>query len=179
MKSFPLRHICVPLCLFVSFAFFSWYLQTAGAETKNGITLQARELSLRDILKKISDISGYEIIAKGDTDSRISVSLKDASLEQAFVQILRKSNYAIIWDEDGKKIILSLYSSSAAVSPLPEIGIQGNAEKSRSGRPEDIREIFRSPESGINIKNRHDETISHVLSGQGTRFVQTSRTTAE
>lgn len=177
MNSFLLRQICIPLCLLVSFTSFVWSLQAESAETKTGITLQGREVPLEDILEKISEMSGYEIVIKGDAESKISVSLKNTSLEQSFAQILRNRSYAVIWDENAKKIVLSLYSSSAAGSPVPEVGTGENAEKYRNGREMGIRDIFRIPESRINSVSPHDEDIP--LSGQGIRFVQTSRTTAE
>lgn len=163
-------------------------IMAAGAESaKNNllITIQVKDERLIDVLQKVSNISGYEILFKGDGDFPVNAKVTNATVEEFLKKILRNVNYAAVWEENGKKISLSIYSGqgrSTASRIVPENRVRPPSQKLEM--PEK-RYPWMPPESD-NGKSGGSEKVSDKatrpqpsISGANSLFEQSTRTTTQ
>ena len=81
------------------------------------ISLKVYNESLRSILERISEISGYEFTLHGVlTDRQTIVVLKDVSIEEALSRLLWNLNHAIVWNQGEKKIIVFIIDERGSPS---------------------------------------------------------------
>lgn len=63
------------------------------------LTVDLRELSLNEALETVADLAGQdlEIVGAADHERKVSISLRDATLQESLEKILRPGNYVILW----------------------------------------------------------------------------------
>ncbi len=152
-------------------------------------SLSAQEEPLRKVLEKISGASGYEIILDGDSgELPVSVTLKNVTLGEALKKVLADLNYVAIWEEEDKKISLTMYNlgkSRKTVKTQREIS-HDNANSRFSIRPSSETEkqggatVSDTGVSGTNDKKSKQSGDFEVsITGKNTNFVQGSKTTID
>ncbi len=153
---------------------------TFGSGTGNFlISLDVKDEKITQVLEKISKASGYHIIFSGKgEDMPVSLQLKDTGLEEMLRRVLRNLNYTAVWDNAGKKILLSVYGVKGNFGGLPEISSQPQ---------EQLHEFWKNtigdrPEQSENGPEEHEITIYRPeepyvsISGTDTPFIQATDT---
>lgn len=72
------------------------------------ISLKNRNITIKEAMEQLKTVSGYSFVFSSmdiDTSKRISLSLKDATIEEAVQQILKEQK-DIDYEIQGKKIII-------------------------------------------------------------------------
>lgn len=147
------------------------------------ISLDVKNEKITRVLEKISKASGYNIILSTEEDDMaVSLQLKDVSLEEMLRRVLRNLNYTAVWDNAGKKILLSVYGAKGKSVGRPDSGIQTGTSQERilpdiSSRPEvEPPEFWKNTIGDIpgQSENRPEPEVS--ISGTDTPFVQTTDT---
>ncbi len=110
--------------------FFTFFSMTAVSGQTEGIggvkkisVLDVREMEIGDVLKIISDTTGWTIIPSQQVKGRVSLWLKDIGAEKALEKILKTNGYAYR-KEDNAVLVMSkeeyqqLYGKEMRVFPL-------------------------------------------------------------
>ncbi len=143
------------------------------------VSLSAKEEPLRKVLNKISKASGYEITLNGESgDLLVSVTFKNAALGEALKRVLRDLNYTAIWDEEDKKISLTIYVLRGAEKNIKtQPGISYDKANSRVL----IHPLSKTKNgSGVTAKSpRQNRDFEVSITGENTKFVQGSKTTID
>jgi type II secretory pathway component GspD/PulD (secretin) len=85
------------------------------------ITIKANDEALKEIFKKISKTTGYEIRFDADLgDSRVSLVLNKVTLKEAIDRLLQAHNHIAVWDESSKKVTLFIFDHNS-----PPVSITG------------------------------------------------------
>ena len=137
------------------------------------VNLKYADEPLAEILEKVSADSGFMIVVNGQgRDTRISGEISDRQLEDALRKILKRFNYTIVWDEQNKQIMITVYdgapkSQSGDLTPSMGEGAAPTQSYSYTVDPSGNRKSdpFRQGDPGTQI------------SGEGIRFIQGTRTT--
>ena len=153
------------------------------------VKLKVTDEKLRDVLEKISKMTGYEILLNGDVgDQSISVILNDP-LDEALRKTLKRFNYAAVRREEEKKVIVSIFDDSLV--PNPASRMNSAAEGAGSGSYSDDRDsegrnsFYTLPLPRIDELPSEDgrgyyrNDLSPSISGRGTRFIPTTPTIAD
>jgi type II secretory pathway component GspD/PulD (secretin) len=70
---------------------------------ENKLSIQARKITMRELLKKLSDMTGIEFIFnKSLENKKISLYLKSLDLSDGIRRIIHPLSYSIIYDVSGK-----------------------------------------------------------------------------
>jgi hypothetical protein len=78
-----------------------------AAERTQLISLKAENDTLKGVLAKIANDTGYRILLNEEWESTpISIELRNVTLRAALGRFLKGLNYAITWDESNKTISL-------------------------------------------------------------------------
>ena len=78
-----------------------------AAERADLISLKAENDTLKGVLTKIANDTGYRILLNEEWESTpITIELRNVTLRAALDRFLKGLNYAITWDESKKKISL-------------------------------------------------------------------------
>lgn len=64
-------------------------------------TFKMSNIPLVEVLERLSDSTGIKIVIDGTVNERVSFDLNDVSLTEALRHILRRKNFAILYDADG------------------------------------------------------------------------------
>lgn len=152
-------------------------------------SLSAKEEPLRKVLDKISTASGYEITLNGESgDLVVSVTFKDATLDEAIERVLAGLNYVAVWDEEDKKISLTTYSLGG---PKKNIKTQLGISHDKANSSVSIRKPSKTEKgngatvsdtsiSGTNHKrSKQNRDFEVSITGKNTNFVQGSKTTVD
>ena len=95
---------------------------TSAAEkppAEEAFSIRAVNQPLREVLKKISKASGYEIRFNTHlAEDRISIQLENVSLHEAIDRVLKAYNHFSLWDDSNKIITLLIFKNN---SPPVEI----------------------------------------------------------
>ena len=152
-------------------------------------SLNAKEEPLRKVLDKISRASGYEITLNRESgDLLVSVTFKNAALGEALKRVLRDLNYTAIWDEEDKKISLTIYVLRGAERNIKtQPGISHDKANSRIliRPPSETKKgskatVSDTSVSGTNKKRlRQNQDFEVSITGKNTKFVQGSKTTID
>lgn len=153
------------------------------------VNLVVTDENLRDVLNKISKITGYEILLFGDKgDQPVSVILNDP-LDEALRKVLRRFSYAAVRNEEEKKVTLSIFDGSLSTYQAnPRSGAEGAAKSSLYSRDtaSENRDSFYTPPppSGESLpsENRrgsYRDDLSPSISGKEARFIPMTPTIAE
>ena len=178
MKIIRAGHFLLLYLFFSCFFFNRFHIGSASVKAGNDpvFSLGLRDAALNSCLERISILSEYKIFVTGqDRDYRISIDLKNVTIEKALPRILKGINHTMEWDTQHRKVTLSLYGrqkinyktkKKSGVSPLLHL-------KTR------IKEAGPNPNlsgsSGAGIKRRDYSRKSNVnlnVSGVNTTFVQ-------
>lgn len=87
------------------------------------ISLKNRDITLKEAMEQLKTVSGYSFVFSSmdvDTSKRISLSLKDATIEEAVQQIL-KGQKDIDYEIQGKKIIIKRTTVNQQLSKREKI----------------------------------------------------------
>jgi len=141
--------------------------------------LSAKEEPLRKVLAKISRASGYEITLYGESgDLPVSLTFKNATLDEALKRVLAGLNYVAIWDEEDKKISLTTYSLGGPKKNVKtQPGISHDKANSRVSIRPPSKSEKRSGATPKRSKQNRDFEVS--ITGENTNFVQGSKTTVD
>jgi type II secretory pathway component GspD/PulD (secretin) len=155
-------------CIGMMISLNSWAESSQAEDTAPPvITLEFSNELLQDVLKKISEQSGYEIVLAHTLPVKpVSGKLKNIPLDQALKRVFREVNYSAVWDDNNKKIFVSLYGSIAG----PDQSLAGNQA---SSPPMETAE----QNAPVSIPGEHPATVElPVVSGHGVQFIQTTQT---
>ena len=151
------------------------------------VSLSAKEEPLRKVLDKISIASGYEITLNGESgDLPVSVTFKNAALDEALKRVLRELNYTAIWDEGDKKISLTIYDPGETEKNIKtQPGISHDKANSRVliHPPSKTKKGSKATVSDTNVsgtnerKPRQNQDFAVSITGKNRTFVQGSKTT--
>ena len=98
------------------------------------ISVEARGVKLREVLRDISSKVGFDLTDHGIPDKDLTVSIEEATVEEVLRQLLRGENYGVVYREKDRTISKVLLLSSPAyaqAAPMSE-SQQTRAEASRS-----------------------------------------------
>ena len=77
-------------------------------------SIRADNESLRAVLKKISEASGYEIRFNVQmADERVSIQLDKVNLNEALAQVLKAYNHMSLWDDENHIIVLIIFKKNS------------------------------------------------------------------
>jgi hypothetical protein len=140
--------------IFLIVVFMSLHTHAApAAGGDEGVSLKVSNRPLSQVLKQISNITGYTFVYSKDyADSKVSVNIVDLDLDKALRKILGNFNFAILYEDEGNIRIMiygeknaavsktadnfssgeSSYVGSAAVEPEEPLTDDGDIEKNQS-----------------------------------------------
>ena len=118
------------------------YLQQCWGANDNSekalISYTFKNKPLKDVLKKISEATGYKVtVNKEWAELPVTANLKNLSIDESLKEVLRNSNNVVITNEKEKYISIIIYNAD---QPLKgEEGVNGHIEKSIN--PSDVEVI--------------------------------------
>lgn len=88
-------------------------LVQADTHGSDVFSLELKQVSLKKVLEKISELSGYEIYISGSWphQAQISINLQHTSIEDALSRVLYRVNHAVKWDMQQRKLTVFLFPS--------------------------------------------------------------------
>ena len=96
------------------------------AENAPLISLEAKEKKLKDVLKKIANITGYRIFLNEEWENMpITITFRNETLGGAIDRLLRGLNYAITWDETEKTLWLFICSPGKCSGAMWDVSLSG------------------------------------------------------
>ena len=127
-----LKRLRVPVCflaiLLTHPTFPSFSAETAGHAPL--ISLEAKNESLKGVLKKIAKHSGYRIYLNEEWENRpISIKLHNETLRRSISRLLRGLNHAITWDESKKTLSLFICHPGKCSGPMWDVSLSGQRTK--------------------------------------------------
>ncbi len=152
-------------------------------------SLNAKEEPLRNVLDKISKASGYEITLNEESgDQPVSVTLKNVTLDEALKRVLQDLNYIAIWNEEDKKISLTIYDLGGPkknIKTRPEIFRDKPNSRALRFLPSGTKKESGDarPDTSVSVTNKkrskQDRDFNVSITGKNTNFVQGSKTTID
>ena len=113
------KNLTVILILFLlAFGFllphpFHQSLSAEDINVNKVFSISAVNEPLREVLKKISKASGYEIRFNTQyATERISIQLDDVTLNESLKRVLQAYNYMTLWDDENNIITLLIFKES-------------------------------------------------------------------
>lgn len=134
-----------------------------------GISIQAENETLTNVLKKISQASGYEIeFDQAWGDHPININFSNETLEDALSRVLTNLNHALIWNDSEKKISIFINGSVSARRSGSSRSVGGSSAPSRGA------EVYRRPVAGSSARtpSRRSNEISDTSSPSSVRRSQ-------
>jgi len=119
----------------------SYAAAEALSEVPARVTIQGRNLPLKEVLTAVIKQTGWRIEIYGDLDEarEISLSLTDVPLFEGIERILQARDFILSWEDDKHLIIYLLPASSADLDPgQPFEYVDLNQTESRSGSAEEV-----------------------------------------
>ena len=105
------------------------------------ISVEARGVKLREVLRDISSKVGFDLTDYGIPDKDITVSIEEATVEDLLRQLLRGENYGVVYREKDKAISkVLLLSSPAYVEAAPMSDSQQT--RAEAGRSQEGLTVF-------------------------------------
>ena len=91
----------------------TYFQQCWGANTnpeKALISYNFKDKPLKDVLKKISEVTGYKITLNEEwAELSVTANLKNLSIDESLKEVLRNSNNVVITNEKEKTISIIIY----------------------------------------------------------------------
>ena len=107
------------LIFFFINGFFTWFpnhqlLAAEGKFEKIHFSIRADNEPLKEVLKKISEASGYEIRFNAQVaDERVSIQLDNVTLNEALARVLQAYNHLSLWNDANKVIKLVVFKKNS------------------------------------------------------------------
>ena len=139
----------------------------------DSINLKYDGQALSDVMKRVSEASGFTIVVNGHgRDAIVSGKIENLPLEEAVRMILRRFSSTVVWDEKNRKIMISVYDSSLEKGTGIRTPIVGGVREPIQSYP-----YTSQPSSGRKADPYQNGDRGARISGEGRRFVQGTRTT--
>ena len=140
-------------------------------------SLNVKDKELSQVLEDVSAASGYTIVFNGDDDLKISLTLRDSSLEQTLKRVLRDINYTAVWDDTHKKVFISVFGQKKSRG-MGRAGMSPGMSKKMARTHTNPPGMFprKVPLPGKPAVSRQPQIPGVGISGRNTRFVQTTST---
>ena len=92
-----------------------------GMPKANVFSIRAANETLREVLKKISEASGYEIRFNTQlADEKITIQLENVNLNEALARVLQQYNHMSLWDDANDIITILIFKKN-----VPPVTISG------------------------------------------------------
>ena len=109
------------------------YLQQCWGANDNTekalISYTFKDKPLKDVLKKISEATGYKVTVNEEwAELSVTANLKNLSIDESLKEVLRNSNNVVITNEKEKYISIIIYNADQP--PKDQEGVNGHIEKS-------------------------------------------------
>ena len=105
-----------------------------AAESPNLISLKAEKDTLKGVLAKIANRTGYQIFLNEEWESTpITIKLNNEPLRGALGRVLKGLNYAISWEESTKTISLFICHPGKCSGIMGDVSL--SAEKTKFVQP--------------------------------------------
>ena len=151
-------------------------LQAHAAPGGVSINLEYEDEPLAEVLKRVGAASGFSIALKGQlAETLVSGKIENLALDEALRNILKRFNFTIIWDEQIRKIWITVYEGSleeGSGRPLPAIG----GHRYPTGVKPEMILPSNDRNDSAESSHRPDPRVG-TISGKGVRFIQGTRTT--
>jgi type II secretory pathway component GspD/PulD (secretin) len=96
-------------------------LAAEGQPEEEIFSIRAANEPLREVIKKISEASGYEIRFNTQlADERVSLQLDNVTLNEALARVLQAYNHMSLWDDANHMITLLIFKKNS-----PPVTISG------------------------------------------------------
>jgi type II secretory pathway component GspD/PulD (secretin) len=96
-------------------------LAAEGLPEEEVFSIRAANEPLREVLEKISKVSGYEIRFNTQlSDERVSLQLDNVTLNEALARVLQAYNHMSLWDDANHIITLLIFKKNS-----PPVTISG------------------------------------------------------
>ena len=120
--------VCFLAILLTHPTFPSFSADTAGHAPL--ISLEAKDESLKGVLKKIAKQTGYRIYLNEEWEKQpISIKLHNETLRGSIRRLLRGLNHAITWDESKKTLSLFICHPGKCSGPTWDVSLSGRRTK--------------------------------------------------
>jgi type II secretory pathway component GspD/PulD (secretin) len=112
------RQTGILILLFLIPGFLIWFpihppLAAEGQPEEDIFSIRAANEPLREVLKKISKASGYEIRFNTQlADERVSIQLDNMTLNEALARVLQAYNHMSLWDDANYIITLFIFKKN-------------------------------------------------------------------
>lgn len=163
----------------------------ADSDTKAiAISVNAENETLKNILGRISQISGYEIEFDQEWGNHpVNIRFENEPLEVALSRVLANLNHALIWNDSEKKISIFINAkvNARGIKPSPSDSssssvsrgtVSGMSDRQPSRSPNEIRGTSPPrpirPQPGQAPQSEGDVPVS--VTGRKTRFGQATST---
>jgi type II secretory pathway component GspD/PulD (secretin) len=102
-----------------------------GLPMVNVFSIRAANETLREVLKKISEASGYEIrFNKQLADEKITIQLDNVNLNEALARVLQQYNHISLWDDSNDIVTILFFRIN-----VPPVTISGMNKISQAPPP--------------------------------------------
>ena len=130
------------------------------------ISVEARGVKLREVLREVSSKVGFDLTDYGIPDKDLTVSIEEATVEDVLRQLLRGENYGVVYREKDKAISkVLLFSSPAYVEAAPMSDSQQT--RAEAGRSQEGLTVFSTAQSYQPARSeqsgRTERRVSHGL----------------
>lgn len=102
------------------------------------ISVEARGVKLREVLKEISAKAGFDLTDYGIPDRDLTVSIEEATVEELLRQLLRGENYGVVYREKDGTISKLLLLSPPAYAQAAPVSDHQQTRTEASGRQEGL-----------------------------------------
>jgi type II secretory pathway component GspD/PulD (secretin) len=105
------------ISVFFGLSFLMWFpihhsLAAEGQLEADVFSIAVTDEPLREVFKKISKASGYEIRFNAQFGGKsVNVRLDDVTLQEAIARVLQAYNHVAVWDEKNKEIVLFIFNN--------------------------------------------------------------------
>ena len=103
---------------FLTLGFLFWVqiysiLAAEGLPEQNSLSIRVSNEPLREVLKKISEASGYEIRFNTEfADEKISIQLDNVNLNETLARVLKAYNHMSLWDDANHIVTLLIFKDN-------------------------------------------------------------------
>ena len=136
------------------------------------ISVEARGVKLREVLRDISSKVGFELTDYGIPDKDLTVSIEEASVEEVLRQLLRGENYGVVYREKDKAISKVLLLSSPAYAQAAPMS-DNQQTRAEAGRSQEGLTVFSAapsyqparPEQTRESRTENEPKVEDILRG--------------
>ena len=134
------------------------------------ISVEARGVKLREVLRDISSKVGFDLTDYGIPDKDLTVSIEEATVEEVLRQLLRGENYGVVYREKDRTISKVLLLSSPAYAQAAPMS-DNQQTRAEAGRSQEGLTVFSaapsyqpvSPERKRETRAESEPTVDDIL----------------